>query len=222
MRIICLPDIHGDIQKIIRLKKQLSEVDLVLLAGDITNFGHRAEMKDMIDLVTGYNDNCITVPGNCDYQDSEAVMDASQTNLNGKHRQIKGLTFLGLGASLPTPFGGTPFEVSEDYFQEKLESAVIDIDTDLPMVFISHQPPYNTSADALPNGMHVGSKTVRQFIEKYQPLICFTGHIHEGKGIDTIGKTKIINPGPVFQGSYAYAEISNQVDQIEIRPIPNP
>ena len=126
---------------------------------------------------------------------------------------------MGLGASLPTPFKGTPFEVPESYFQEKLTTATSGLNDALPMVLISHQPPYGTTADGLPNGMHVGSTTIRQFIEKYQPLVCFTGHIHEGKGIDTLGKTKIINPGPVFKGNYAYAEISDQVDLIEIRPI---
>ncbi len=220
MKIIGLPDIHGDINKINRLKNLISEVDLVILAGDITNFGHRAEMQEMIDLVKGYNQCCITVPGNCDYQETEEVMNETETNLNGKNRIIENKTFVGLGGSLPTPFKGTPFEVPEDYFREKLSAAINGMNDALPMILISHQPPHDTTADGLPNGLHVGSKIIRQFIEKHQPLVCFTGHIHEGKGIDTIGDTKIINPGPVFKGNYAYAEISHQVDLIEIRSIP--
>jgi Icc-related predicted phosphoesterase len=39
------------------------------------------------------------------------------------------------------------------------------------------------------------------------PAVCFTGHIHEGRGVDKIGKTKIINPGPLHHGGYAMAEI---------------
>jgi hypothetical protein len=31
--------------------------------------------------------------------------------------------------------------------------------------------------------------------EKYQPDLCRAGHIHEGKGVNTIGRTTIINPG---------------------------
>ncbi len=220
MKIIGLPDVHGDINKINRLKDNISEADLVILAGDITNFGRRPEMQEMIDLVSGFNKTCISVPGNCDYQETEEVMNETGTNLNGKNRVIENITFVGLGASLPTPFKGTPFEVPEEYFQEKLNTAIDGLNDQSPMVLISHQPPHNTTADALPNGMHVGSTTIRQFIESYQPLVCFTGHIHEGQGIDSIGKTKIINPGPVFNGNYAYAEISHQVDLLEVRPIP--
>jgi uncharacterized protein len=219
MKIIAMPDIHGDIKKIAKLKTQLSEVDLVLLVGDITNFGHQEKMLEIIQLVQDINPEVITVPGNCDYQDTETVMDDIGTNLNGRTRSIEGKTFAGLGGSLYTPFNGTPFEVTEEYFQEKLDSLSSGINSNEPLIFLSHQPPINTTADGIPNGMHVGSKVVREFIEQYQPLVCFTGHIHEGKGIDHIGKTKVINPGPVFKGNYAYAEISDKLDLLEIRSI---
>jgi Icc-related predicted phosphoesterase len=51
-------------------------------------------------------------------------------------------------------------------------------------------------------GRSVGSKAVRQFIEKYQPDVCVTGHIHESKAVDRIGKTQIINPGLFGSGGY--------------------
>lgn len=60
--------------------------------------------------------------------------------------------------------------------------------------------------DQVSPGVHVGSKVIRQFIERHQPLICFTGHIHEGIGIDHIGHTVVINAGPAGAGNYAVAE----------------
>jgi len=66
----------------------------------------------------------------------------------------------------------------------------------------------------------VGSKTVREFIKRTQPLICFTGHIHEGIGIDQVGRTKIVNPGPLSAGSYAYAEVTQEgIQALEIVPV---
>jgi len=65
----------------------------------------------------------------------------------------------------------------------------------------------------------VGSVAVRLFIEKYQPKICFTGHIHESVGVDKIGDTHIINPGMLNRGCFAYAEIGENVDTLEIRRI---
>jgi Icc-related predicted phosphoesterase len=52
-----------------------------------------------------------------------------------------------------------------------------------------------------------------------QPLICFTGHIHEARGIDAIGRTKLINPGPLREGGYAYAVLHDDVETLEIRVI---
>jgi hypothetical protein len=61
---------------------------------------------------------------------------------------------------------------------------------------------------------------VRTYIETRQPLICFTGHIHEAKGIDRIGRTQIINPGPLWKGGYAYAEVEGgQIKTLEIRQL---
>ena len=220
MKIIGLPDIHGDSQKLTRLKEEIAQADLVLLVGDITNFGHKAQMKEMMQRVMAINSHCLAVPGNCDYQETEEIMKTLGVSLSGENRSIDGNTFLGLGASLATPFNGTPFEVTESYLEDKLQEAAIGMDPEAPMILVSHQPPCDTSADSLPNGMHVGSKAVRVFIEHFQPMVCFCGHIHEGIGIDSIGKTKIINPGPVFQGNYSYAEISDGSDLLEIRSIP--
>ncbi len=65
---------------------------------------------------------------------------------------------------------------------------------------VSHQPPYDTINDQVSPGVHVGSNSIRKFIEEHQPLVCFSGHIHEGTGIDHIGNTAIVNPGSGRQG----------------------
>ena len=65
--------------------------------------------------------------------------------------------------------------------------------------------------------MHVGSKTIRKFIEQVKPKLCFTGHIHEGIGIDFIGECPIINPGPFRKGKYAIVkDIGEEPPQIKI------
>jgi Icc-related predicted phosphoesterase len=71
----------------------------------------------------------------------------------------------------------------------------------LSTIFISHNIPYDTKLDTVKNkssyahGKHLGSYVARIFCEKYEPLICIGGHIHEGIGKDKIGKTLLINPG---------------------------
>ena len=70
-----------------------------------------------------------------------------------------------------------------------------------PLIFISHNIPYNTKLDigkdknSYAYKKHLGSYVARKFCEKYQPLLCVGGDVHEGKGKDKIGKTILINPG---------------------------
>jgi Icc-related predicted phosphoesterase len=50
------------------------------------------------------------------------------------------------------------------------------------------------------DGRHIGSKAVRTWIEKTQPLLTLHGHIHESPKlsrsfVDRIGSTSVINPG---------------------------
>jgi Icc-related predicted phosphoesterase len=44
----------------------------------------------------------------------------------------------------------------------------------------------------------VGSKAVRRAIETYQPILSLHGHIHESRGVATIGRTVCINPGSEY------------------------
>jgi Icc-related predicted phosphoesterase len=69
-------------------------------------------------------------------------------------------------------------------------------------ILVCHQPPYgyldkvnNSSAPKGWNGKHAGSKTILDYIRKYQPKYVFCGHIHEGEGRAKIGKTEIYNLG---------------------------
>jgi len=69
-------------------------------------------------------------------------------------------------------------------------------------IFVSHTPPWDTPLDITVDGEHVGSKAVRSYIEKNQPLISFHGHIHEsftmsGTYATQIGNTVCFNPGQI-------------------------
>ena len=70
-------------------------------------------------------------------------------------------------------------------------------------VYVIHAPPFNTKLDMITTGAHVGSKSIRKFIEKEQPLLALHGHIHEspqmsGSWHDKIGKTTCINVGSSY------------------------
>jgi uncharacterized protein len=209
MKIIALPDLHGNIGKIPLLGPELSAADLILLVGDFTNGGSASDAERMIDLLRGFNPNLLAIPGNWDPPEVEDYLSRTGINLNRRHVILEGLAFIGMGAALPGPVP-TPNEISEIDFERFFDKEASGLDATTPEILVCHQPPYNTLNDLAQGNLHVGSKAVRAFIERRQPLVCFSGHIHEGIGIDQIGETKVINPGPLGQGSYAYAEVSLQ------------
>jgi len=67
-------------------------------------------------------------------------------------------------------------------------------------VYVMHSPPFGTRLDLIQEGKPAGSRSIRTFIERNQPLLTLHGHIHEspelsGAYLDHVGKTLSINPG---------------------------
>jgi Icc-related predicted phosphoesterase len=67
-------------------------------------------------------------------------------------------------------------------------------------IFVMHSPPFGTRLDIIQSGEFAGSRSIKTFIEKHQPLLTLHGHIHESPDIsghysDRIGETISVNPG---------------------------
>ena len=67
-------------------------------------------------------------------------------------------------------------------------------------VFVMHSPPRETLCDTIRAGTHVGSRAIRRFLERHQPPLALSGHIHESPRVsgawrDRIGRTTVVNPG---------------------------
>jgi Icc-related predicted phosphoesterase len=214
--VIGLADIHGEAGAIHRIAAELEAADVVVLSGDVTNFGHRRDAVRVIQEISHYARRLLAVPGNCDYPDVSTYLDDLGINLHGRNRVIEGIGFLGVGGSLPAP-GLTPFEFSDDELGGFLRAAAQDFPDDTPTILVAHQPPLDTPSDQIYSGEHVGSLAVRTFIEARQPLLCLTGHIHEAAGIAYLDQTRIVNPGPLGRGGYVYAEVGREIEQLEIR-----
>jgi hypothetical protein len=108
---------------------------------------------------------------------------------------VGGVTFAGVSAGLP--FGGTPYERTEAQFAAAAEEALQRCAA--PTILVSHQPPRDTRCDRT-RGEHVGSTAIREAVLRHQPDLVLCGHIHESAGSDLLGRSRVINPGPWFQG----------------------
>ncbi len=204
MTIAVLADLHGSATHFTAAAGDIKAADILVLAGDLTNFGGRREAQSIVEEASALNPRVLAVCGNCDLPEVDEYLDEIGINLDGRSRTLGGLTFAGLGASLSGP-AFTPFTRSEEELGERLRSAAEGLSG--PFVLVSHQPPFGTAADVIQSGRHVGSSRVREFLAERQPIACLCGHIHESEGVDTLGVTRIVNPGPFLSGRYALLSV---------------
>jgi Icc-related predicted phosphoesterase len=206
MKLLVLSDIHGKIASLKSIAGELASADAVLVAGDITHFGGKDEMIAILDEIKKYSSSLHAVPGNCDPPGAAAALAESGVGIDRKTADVNGIAVAGIGGSLPCP-GSTPNEFGEADFKQSLEREPFSSLEPGAFIFVSHQPPFGTKVDKAWIGGHVGSREIRNFIETKKPVLCITGHIHESRGIDAIGETRIVNPGAFKSGNYAKIEM---------------
>lgn len=227
MKIIAFGDIHMATTEALNIQ-DIEAADLVLLSGDLTNYGGKSEIKTVLDFILRLNDRVFAQFGNIDTAEVNDYLENCGINLHGQARLFQGkICLVGIGGSNFTPFD-TPSEFSERDLLNLGERAFVDalqlIDLaqplykrKIPTILVSHSPPFNTTVDRLKNGRHVGSKAVRTLIEKYRPNLCITGHIHEAKGKDKIGHTPIYNPGMLRSGGWLTIQLNNSELEITLQ-----
>jgi hypothetical protein len=194
LRVVGLVDLHWSGRPPLRLP-DLPGVDLVLLGGDLTNFRGVEVARVIVDEIRARGAAVLAVCGNTDLPEIEDYLRAEEIDLDRRARAVGGVTFAGVSAGLP--FGGTPYERTEAQFAAAAEDALQGAIA--PTVLISHQPPRDTRCDRTRGG-HVGSAAIRDAVLRHQPDLVLCGHIHESAGSDLLGRSRIVNPGPWFQG----------------------
>ncbi len=92
-------------------------------------------------------------------------------------------------------------EIKKDYEEGKGKVFSLFESANRPVIFLSHNVPYNTRVDMITwegsprKGQHFGSLIAREACDKYQPVVCIGGHMHEHHDKDILGKTVVINAG---------------------------
>lgn len=201
MKWIALGDIHQSLS-FVSLIPEINKLDGIIITGDITNNSPQGTVEKIWTTIYDQNPNILAQIGNMDRADITEFLKSKNSNLHLETRELaKGIKIMGVGYSVPTPFG-TPSEVSEEQLGQWLEETYAKIGDYDQLILAVHDSPYNTKLDILSTGQHVGSRSVRTFIEKVQPDIVVSGHIHESSGEDFIGSSHIFNPGMASGGGY--------------------
>ncbi len=213
MKVIVVSDFHGSIKasRQAALKAEQIHADVMVISGDITHFGSVQNVRELLLPLVELQLPIFFVPGNCDPPSLAEINLKNARCIHGSCETYDNVMFAGVGGGPISPFN-TPFEMTEDEIMNVLNQSFKQCQPKPWLILVSHTPPKNTKLDAAFSGEHVGSSSVRQYIENKQPSIVFCGHIHEARGIDRIGKTVIVNPGPARHSQCAVANLNEKIE----------
>ncbi|VVB79852.1 Calcineurin-like phosphoesterase [uncultured archaeon] len=188
-RVMAVGDIHGDTGLVRRLaeKAEKENVDLVILAGDLTQGGDIP--PNLIGPFLKAKKQVLIISGN---HEPRAVTNfltelyEGTKNLHGYSLKKGNLGIFGVGGA----------DVGFDALEEKEFRSLLSkshryiADTE-KKIMVTHLHPVGTKSEF--SGIR-GSEAIREAIEKFQPDFAFNAHVHEAGGVyDKIGKTKVIN-----------------------------
>jgi len=189
MKVLCFVDLHGDkplLKKLIKRAKD-PDIDLVLMAGDLTNFedGLRYFLKKL----NSIGKKVLVIPGNHEGEDVLKKLVGDYDNLVDIHKRVVRVEdYVILG------YGGGGFSLEDPVFRKIARKWYGEYQRD-KVVLMLHGPPFGTDLDKL-GKRHVGNKDYRKFIERLKPKLVICGHLHENAGLkDKIGESQIIHPG---------------------------
>jgi Icc-related predicted phosphoesterase len=166
----------------------------------------------------------VACPANDDMFEIDGLLAEASVVETGDEDHPIGLgefTMVSMGWTNPTPWH-TFREAEEPELARRIERALAAADDPSTTIFNFHAPPYGSKLDNAPalnpdltyvsGGQAlrpVGSTSVRDAVQRVQPLLSLHGHIHESRGATRIGSTLALNPGSSYEEGILQAAIVN-------------
>ncbi len=188
LKILAAGDIHGSssISRKLAERAEKENVDLVILIGDITG---AVPTKNIIKPFIDKHKKVIFVPGNWETQEDAETLSKMYgiKNVEKNYVVYNGVGIFGVGAAdwnlYPDDEKTLAHLRKENEKLKNLEKKIM----------ISHIHAAGTKSEL--SGIP-GSDGIREAINKIQPNLFLSGHIHELEGVEEkIGKTKVVNVG---------------------------
>jgi Predicted phosphoesterases, related to the Icc protein len=208
MRLLLVADVHDAAKTAERIP---GNFDAVIAAGDFT---YRRSLEAAVEALEALARIAPVyfVPGNTDPPELASYENAAVKPVHGRVLPLGPYAVGGAGGSLPTPFNDL-FRVTEEELERLLQRL-----TPTPQILVVHNPPRGV-LDKVGGVKPVGSAAVRRYIEERQPAMSVHGHIHEDRGLDMLGGTIVVNPGPLKEGFYAEALLDGTKITVRLRRV---
>jgi len=217
MKLLCVTDLHQSsaaLERILADAAAAGPIDLLLLGGDITQFGPPEAAERLVRQAQAAGAPVLAVAGNCDSPAIDRRLVELGVSLHGRGLICGDVGIHGLSA---TPLWRSKMhQFTEEELAGDLRAGYAQVAGAAHHVVLAHAPPHGGKLDRTHFFQHVGSKALRAFIEETQPELVLCGHIHEGRGIEQLGRTTVVNCGAAFAGYYALAEVGGDV-KVDLR-----
>lgn len=201
MRIAATADLHYSPQSYDRIREPLShvrdEADLLVIAGDLTNYGKPEEMTSLLNALVRLRIPIVAVLGNHDYescQEQELIKMMSSEGikvLDGSSYERDGVGFAGtkgflggFGRGVLTAFGEkeikTFVQASLDETM-KLERALSMLRAP-KIVIVTHYAPIAETVHGEPQEIwpYLGNSRLAEVIDRHGAALALHGHAHHG------------------------------------------
>jgi Icc-related predicted phosphoesterase len=215
MRIAASADLHFTPQTYEKLKDQFERVrddaDLLVLAGDLTNYGEPEEMEPLLNVLVRLRLPTVVVLGNHDYESGKEeelrkmLIGGGVKVLDGSGYERDGVGFAGtkgfvggFGRGMLTAFGEREIKdfvkVSVDEAM-KLERGMSQLRTGKRVVVVHYSPIAETVQGEAPEIYpFMGTSRLAEVIDRHGADLVVHGHAHHGKADGkTVGGVPVHN-----------------------------
>lgn len=206
MRLLFVSDLHYSLPQFDWLLANAAHHDLVVIGGDLLNLASPLDADVQIAVVEKYfrlikrKARLLVSSGNHD-GDSRNAADESvaawlrNARAEGVHVDGDGVDLGSTRISLCPWWDGEQTRAELETMLEREAALAAGC-----WIWIHHAPPEGAKT-SWSGRRFIGDRQLRQWIDRFQPHLVFSGHIHnspfypEGSWIDRIGETWVFNPG---------------------------
>jgi Icc-related predicted phosphoesterase len=206
MRLLFVADLHYSLKQFDWLLAEAGDFDVVAIGGDLLDLGSALDADIQIAIVEKYlgllseKTSLIVSSGNHDgdsRNEADESMAAWVQAARGERLHVDGDGF-DFGETRITVCPWWDGDQSRAELEAQLEREAAQVRG--RWVWIYHAPPEG-SRTSWAGRRFIGDESLRNWIDRFQPDMVFSGHIHnspffaEGSWIDRLGRTWVFNPG---------------------------
>lgn len=220
MKMLIVSDFHGNLNSARALTssnlhgKGRGEIDTVVICGDLSELGSIDKGTAILEEIQRGFENVFYVTGNHDPPSlieydgklSGRLQGKKVSCLHGKVVKFQDIALIGLSGFFPPFYGkwdakGSPItrdDEAELFLDKLITKAANELGADpRRIVLVTHDPPFGVCDLSVLTRTNAGSQGIRRIVVKWKPVAVCCGHIHEGRGIEKLGETLVVNPGSI-------------------------